>query len=72
MPRFICFVGEDLEIRTTDDEEVVKQYEDEEWFYCYDTQENVYFVGSSDGKPREAKPLPELEDKEYEGDGEDE
>lgn len=68
MPRFICFVGEDPEVMTTDDANIVRQYEGEEWFWCYDTQENVYFVGDSDGEPREAKPLPELEDQDDEGD----
>lgn len=67
MSRFICVVGEDPEIMVCDDEKIVQEYSDEEWFLCFDTQTGTYFKVGEEGAIT-PKDLPHLEEKEFDSD----
>lgn len=60
MPRFICVVGEDATIYTTDDQLKVQSYSDEDYFAAFDNVTGMVYVGGNQ-EGNEVFELPELQ-----------
>lgn len=70
MPRFICVVGEDATMYTTDDELKVQSYSDDDYFAAFDNVTGMVYVGGNQ-EGNEVPELPELQMEDDQESGED-